>query len=558
MSLHRLLNELDLTQQQELLSHLSKKIIKDPHLDQASVWKSLSVLETMLALNIRFDFNQYNLIIDNHSKFFVQKEIENHFNLSLNHIYLSNHPSDVLGVSLAIALESSLKTLVLMDDFSMNYGKSFESLIQLNNHKPDLSIVFFDPYDSLFESKPAMNLWLNNLRMSNTYASFKKDLKSFLSNPVGMPILETLTKVKEGFKGVLIEPSIFTQFGFNYHGPITGSDFKENLKAFKNLKDFEGMHLIHVNSNIESLQNLQLPSFKLEDGIPDNYVSYLDAVDEALSSYDDVIVCTDISKNKEHMPQFAIKYPDHYYVSTGTIQSFVDFAKGLSMLHERVVFVVSSYQFKHVIPLVEEQLSKAKNILFILRDSGLREKGNRITQGVFDVGFSALITKNIYMGKDIHESVGILKHILSQDSFDLSILRIPNTHEKHNISDDDVTSDWDVYLPKETPRAIIFTYGPSVQQLLRKIEINHMNVGVVNCKKILSVDFDLIEYINKNDIPVAFYDLEDLYHTLYGSIEPLIHSTRIYNYNLKHTDLNMSARDLKMKYNLTIEHVLKL
>lgn len=318
------------------------------------------------------------------------------------------------------------------------------------------------------------------------------------------------------------------------------------------------MHLIHVNSNIESLQNLQLPSFKLEDGIPDNYVSYLDAVDEALSSYDDVIVCTDISKNKEHMPQFAIKYPDHYYVSTGTIQSFVDFAKGLSMLHERVVFVVSSYQFKHVIPLVEEQLSKAKNILFILRDSGLREKGNRITQGVFDVGFSALITKNIYMGKDIHESVGILNHILSQDSFDLSILRIPNTHEKHNISDDDVTSDWDVYLPKETPRAIIFTYGPSVQQLLRKIEINHMNVGVVNCKKILSVDFDLIEYINKNDIPVAFYDLEDLYHTLYGSIEPLIHSTRIYNYNLKHTDLNMSARDLKMKYNLTIEHVLKL
>src|SRR5699024_12371564 len=142
-----------------------------------------------------------------------------------------NHPSDVLGVSLAIALESDLKTIVLMDDFSMNYGKSFESLIQLNNHKPDLYIIFFDPFDSFFDEQPAMNMWINSLMLSNTYASFKKDLKSILSNRVGMSILETLSKVKEGFKGILIEPSIFTQFGFNYHGPIQGNDFKENMKV---------------------------------------------------------------------------------------------------------------------------------------------------------------------------------------------------------------------------------------------------------------------------------------------------------------------------------------
>ncbi len=557
MSLFNQLNELNFDQQQTLVAELSKSIIKDPHLSQESVWKSLSVLETIVSLNIKYDFSKMNLVIDSKSKRIVQHKLEEVFNLETGHLYTSNHQSDVLGVSLAIALESDLPTIVLMDDFSMNYGKSFESLIQINNHKPDLSIVFFDPFDTYFEDQSAINPWINSLRLSSAYTTIKKDVKSILSNPVGEPLLKSLTRVKESFKDMVIEPTIFTQFGFSYHGPIKGNNLKDNLKVFNKLKEFTGLHLIHVNSNIESIRNLKLPTYKMEDGLPDDYSSYLDAIDGALTAYDDIIVCADISKDSEHMPQFAIKYPDHYYVSTGTIRSFIDFAKGLLLFNKKVVFVISSYQFKHVIPLIEDQFSNSENILFILRDAGLQERGDRITQGLFDVGYSSLFTDNIYMGQDLNESVNLLNHILTQETMPLSILRIPNTFEKQTPSGP-LNPNWEVFNFKEHNDAIIFTYGPLVKSLIRKIEVNNLNVSVVNCKNIFDVDIDLIQSINKHNIPVIIYDLEDYHHTLYGALKNLIKTDRLYNFNLKNTDLDLNARDLKLKYQLNMDHILSV
>lgn len=558
MSLYKSLNAMNFKEKQDLVDLLSRQFIKDPKLSQETVVQSLSTLETILSLNASYDFNKTNLIIDNEIKYYVQKALEAYFQTNLKYIYLSNHPSDVLGVSLAIALESNLQTVVLLDDFSMNYGKSFESLIQINNYKPNMSIIFFDPLGSLFNEKPAANLWINSLRMSNTYTNFKKDLKHILSNPVGMPVLETLSKVKEGFKGVLVEPSVFSQFGFNYHGPLSGEGIAEKLRVFKNLKDLKGMHLIHINSNLESLKNLKLPSFKTEDALPENYMSYLDAIDATLSEYSDILVCADISRNKEHLAEFAIKFPDHYYVSTGTIQSFIDFAKGLSMLNKRVVFVVNSYQFKHVIPLVEEQLNNAQNLLFILRDSGLNDRGNRIKQGVFDMGHSALITNNIYMGKDINEAVSILRTLLNTDHFDLSILRIPSTSEAFENDRDEIDLSWDTYEFSKNPKAVIISYGPSFQSIYNKIRVNHLDYWLVNAKSVFHVDSQLIDTINEMQVPVIIYDLEDIYHTLYGVLKPLLKTKQLYNYNLKHTDLNLKPKDLKMKYHLNVEHILNV
>lgn len=558
MSLYRMLNELSQKQLQDAVHDISRRIIKDPKLDQEAVWKSLSVLETIVALNTRYDFNQASLILDQDDKYIVQESLERYFNTTTTNVFLSNHPSDVLGVSLAISLQSKFKTLVLMDDFSMNYGKSFESLIQLNNHKPNLNIVFLDPYDSFFEEQPILNAWMNNLRLSTAYTSIKKDMKSFLSNPMGQPILNTLARVKDGFKGFVIEPTIFTQFGFNYHGPINGNDLKENLKVFKNLKDTEGLNLIHVNSNIERIKNLKLPTFKVEDGLPENYVSYLDAIDEGLTYYDDLIVCCDISKDSEHMPQFAIKYPDHYYVSTGTIQAFVDFAKGLLMQDKRVVFIVSSYQFKHVLPLVEEQLSELNNILFILRDAGLKETGNRITQGIFDIAYSSLITENIYMGKNLNEAVGLMHNILKEDSFSMSILRIPNSNEKNQPYKTKVDSKWEVLNEVNEPKGIIFTYGPVVSSVLNKVIVNHLNILVVNCKHIFEIDNRIVNFVNEHNLPCIIYDLEDYHHTLYRALTPYLSVDKVYNFNLKNTDLNLNARDLKRKYQLNVEHILSV
>ena len=80
----------------------------------------------------------------------------------------------------------------------------------------------------------------------------------------------------------------------------------------------------------------------------------------------------------------------------------------------------------------------------------------------------------------------------------------------------------------------------------------------MNTRSVFNIDRDFIDLINEMNLPVIIYDLEDIYHTLYGVLKPLIKTHRLYNYNLMHTDLNLHAKDLKMKFHLNVEHILKV
>lgn len=556
MSIYNILNEMSYEDKRELINNLSKDIIKDPEYDQDTVVKSLSVIETIISLNTIYDFNEVNLIVDQDYNAIVIDLLKSYYHDDLRYVFGSNHPSDTLGVSLSISLESGRKTVVLMDDFSLNYGKTFESLIQFNKHQPDIVIVYFDPYETLIDTKA--NPILNNFRLSAAYTTLKQETKSVLSNPFGKPILNQLTKFKDSIKDALLEASIFKQFGFSYHGPLKTINLKDTIRFFRNLRDFEGLHLIHIHPDIKTLQNIALPSFKTQDGIPENYVTYIDVVDEVLSEYDDLIVCTDIAKDREHLAQFAIKYPDKYYVSTGTVQSFVDFTKGLVMLDKRVVYVLSSYQYKHLVPLIEEQLGRSKNVIFILRDAGLNNCGSRIKQGVFDIAYTHLSNYDIYMGRNVEETASLLKNILDLDEYNLSILRIPRKYEERIKNYNFNNVDWELLKNNDTPKGVILSYGPQAQAVKHKIEINNLNLWLVDTKNIFNFDQDILEEIINLEIPLIIYDLEDYYHTLYKEVSRLAPNSEIINISLNNVDLNLSARDIKLKYRLNVDRVIDL
>ena len=92
MSVFNRLNELSHDEVDELVHSLSQTIIKDPHISSKTVRKSLIVLESMVALNRAYDFNEVNLIIDSHEKAIVQNLIEEAMDSQLKKVYVSNHP----------------------------------------------------------------------------------------------------------------------------------------------------------------------------------------------------------------------------------------------------------------------------------------------------------------------------------------------------------------------------------------------------------------------------------------------------------------------------------
>ena len=551
MSVFNRLNELSHDEVDELVQSLSQTIIKAPHISSKTVRKSLIVLESMVALNRAYDFNEVNLIIDSQEKAIVQNLIEEAMDSQLKKVYVSNHPSDALGVALAIALETEAKTIVMVDDKILNYGKTFEALVQIANYNPNIVIVFYDVQDNLLKHKNFMDSMIKNVRLSQAYLTIKKDLKSILSNPIGRPFLDTLSKVRDGLKDFMIEPTIFSQFNFDYHGAIDGYNRKELDKIFSESFQMEGANLIHLDTSSKPLQKLNLPSFKLEEGIPDYYLTYTQALDQKLKEFDDITVCININKAEDHMAEYAINFPDHYYVGNGTYHTLVDFVKGLKMVGKRVVIILSSHEFKHVAPLIQEQILGYDNTLIILRDSGLNEDGSAVKQGVYDISYASVFTRDIYMGQDINESVGILDYLLNQESFPLSILRIPNAIEP---MDDRFELKWiNQFNVHPDNKAILVSFGPSYHQLVNKISVNKLNIGLININSFVKLDYFSFDEVR---CPIYVYDIEDYNHTLFNLLSHRYRHLNIYNLTIRGVDLSHKPRDIKQLNGLNIDHVL--
>ena len=541
---------------------ISQQIIKDPQLDSKAVSKSLSVLDSLVILNRIYDFNETNLIIDNQDKAIVQRLIEQYFNVSTNRVFVSNHSSDALGVSLAIALENDAQTIALVDNHILNYGKTYESLIQIANYTPNLTVIFYDTEDALVKSHNLMDNIIKNVRLSSGYSTMKKDIKKVLNNKIGQPLLNTLSKVRNNLKEMMIEPTIFSQFYFNYHGAIDGHNSKELTKVFERTDTIEGANLIHLKIKANTLRKLKLPSFKTESGIPDNYMNYMDAIDKVLSDYDDITVCVNIKSSNDHMAEFVIKNPDHYYVNNGTYHSMIDFVKGLLMLDKKVVIIMRSYQYKHVISLINEQINQPHNVLFIIRDAGLNEKGDVIRQGIYDVGLSQLYTSRILMGKDIAETLGLLKKFLDDNNdlreMSFTVLRVPNKLEKEAQSIPVLDQGWEyVYQPKSS-KGYVISYGPTVESLKHKAFINNLDVAIINARDIFNVNMKILNDIESQGLPLYVYDLEDVHHTLYRMIRSFKPNLKLVNLSLVGTDLTLQPRDLKLRYKLNTDHVLNL
>ena len=139
-----------------------------------------------------------------------------------------------------------------------------------------------DEQQSLLRHYTSVDAWIKSVRISKAYTSLKSDMKQVLSNPISKPLLDSLTWIRDQVKETGLEPSIFTQFGINYHGPIDGQNLNECIKVLKLSEKFIGPYVIHIQTRIRNKEKrkLDFPNYKLDQSIPANYKTYLEHLDE--------------------------------------------------------------------------------------------------------------------------------------------------------------------------------------------------------------------------------------------------------------------------------------
>ncbi|WZU00047.1 hypothetical protein MGH68_10420 [Erysipelothrix sp. D19-032] len=227
----------------------------------------------------------------------------------------------------------------------------------------------------------------------------------------------------------------------------------------------------------------------------------------------------------------------------------------------RVVVALSSQRVLEVQSHINNQFKLSElSLTLLIRGTGLNSTGNRFEQGVYDIGALEHLA-NVYMPKDLNEASGLLNKILQKPG--INAIRYQNDAEKHMPQLLDLDAIWEVAHPFDaSSEGVILTFGTSIQDFIKKIEANLLNIGVVNTRNLSSVDSELLQKIAEFHHKILIYNIEDIHNELYHHILRYCYEQKldleIQCVDLRGLELTTGSKELKRAHHLHIDDAIRL
>lgn len=160
----------------------------------------------------------------------------------------AGHSSTALSAALGFSRASQLKdedyySVAVIGDGAFCTGMTFEALNNVQRNDK-LIIVLNDNEMSISKNVGSMSSYLNKMRMTKKYFSFKKKTKNVFKK---IPFLyKCISAVKSFTKRLLITPTMFDDLGVYYMGPADGNDLETVERLLCEAKDRKSPVLIHL------------------------------------------------------------------------------------------------------------------------------------------------------------------------------------------------------------------------------------------------------------------------------------------------------------------------
>jgi 1-deoxy-D-xylulose-5-phosphate synthase len=170
--------------------------------------------------------------------------------------YLMGHAGTAASAALGIAMGDRMMgrqrySVAVVGDAAMGCGVAFEAL----NHggsleRERLLVILNDNRWSIAKTVGALSRHLNKLRSGAFYNKAKDAVHQLIQSIplVGNTLDERLGDAVDMVKNMVAPGHIFEALGFRYFGPVDGHNMAEMLAALEQVKDLEGVTLLHVRT----------------------------------------------------------------------------------------------------------------------------------------------------------------------------------------------------------------------------------------------------------------------------------------------------------------------
>ncbi|SDZ99333.1 1-deoxy-D-xylulose-5-phosphate synthase [Lachnospiraceae bacterium NK3A20] len=321
--------------------------------------------------------------------------------------HASNSISAGLGLVKARDLQGEKRTIVsVIGDGALTGGLAYEGLNNAASLKTNFIIILNDNNHSISDNVGGMHQYLNGIRTSDAYLSFRDKVYTSLKdkNPAAM---QRVRKAKNLFKSLFVPGMLFEEMGLTYLGPIDGHDVKAVRKAITEAKRVPKAVVIHV---LTKKGDGYLPAekhparfhgtvpFEIETGLPTrgSKVGYTDVFSTVMIKMAQrdpkVVAITAAMADGVGLKRFRNIYPDRFFDVGIAEEHAVTFAAGLAVggLHP-VVAVYSTFLQRAFDEIAEDVCMQDLPVVFAIDRAGLVGADGETHQGIMDLSYLSAI-----------------------------------------------------------------------------------------------------------------------------------------------------------------------
>ncbi|MDD5425880.1 MAG: 1-deoxy-D-xylulose-5-phosphate synthase [candidate division Zixibacteria bacterium] len=439
----------------------------------------------------------------------------------------AGHASTSISAALGLAVARDMaglkhRVIAVIGDGAMTGGLAFEGLNNAGSLKKDLLVVLNDNTWSISKNVGSISKYLTSIMTDEKLYKLRKEIWDLTGRFKRRDkIRETISRLEDSVKALLVPGMLFEKLGFSYFGPIDGHDLPQMVKILRDIKKIEGPVLLHVASKKgkgfvpaekDVVSYHGIGKFDKVTGqvtvSNSSFPSYTDVFGntmlELASKNEKVVAITAAMCSGTGLDKYAEQYPDRFF-DVGIAEGHAAcFAAGLAAEGIRPYLAVYSTFMQRAYDQVIHDMAIQKLPVVICMDrGGLVGSDGPTHHGVFDLScFSAVPNLTVAAPKDGNELRTMMHYTLDNNIDQVVVIRYPRDNVPFAMEEPVPALEWGKWEWLTSPGDIVvLAVGAMAANTLKARENLHekgVDISVVNARFIKPLDMDILAGIARD------------------------------------------------------------
>lgn len=348
----------------------------------------------------------------------------------------AGHAGTSLSAALGMARARDLRgedhdVVAVIGDGALTSGMAFEALNNIGQSGTRIIVVLNDNGMSISRNVGAIPHYFARLRTEPAYLHLRDDISYLLRRipHIGPRVAETVSRVKDSLKHLVLPGMLFEEFGFTYLGPIDGHNLASVQQVLRDARQVRGPVLCHLctvkgkgyrytEEKPEASHSWSGPFdpatgqvFKKAQANPSYTSVFAKALIRLATDDPRIVAITAAMAEGTGVAAFAERFPDRAFDVGIAEQHGITFAAGLAMSGlVPVAAIYATFMQRAYDQIVHDVCHQDLHVVFALDRGGLVGADGATHQGVYDFAYLRHIPNMVIMApKDENELQHMLK-----------------------------------------------------------------------------------------------------------------------------------------------------